>query len=144
MFELNSINHSIFVYQNDLWAHYYSLLWSSLQKNALFIGKYESSFREFLEIDLIGEINDKNDGCFMFNKLEVITIPTMVDYLRYGLNLNMITAIDFTNANIFNKINLKWIDIWIFLQTLHILIQFCFTSLHFKRSESAGWFTNNA
>lgn len=35
----------------------------------------------------------------MFNKLEVITIPTMVDYLRYGLNLNMITAIDFTNSN---------------------------------------------
>lgn len=74
------------------------------KKMPKFIGKYESSIREFFDrikskIDLKGEINDKNVGCFMFNKLEVIRIPTMVDYLRSGLNLNMITAIDFTNSN---------------------------------------------
>lgn len=38
-------------------------------------------------------------GKFWFNELEVVHVPTFADYLRNGLQLKMITAIDFTSSN---------------------------------------------
>lgn len=67
------------------------------------IGKYESSIRHFMEslktnFDLI-DSKSKNVGQFLFHKFEVTQEPTFADYLRSGLQLNMITAIDFTSSN---------------------------------------------
>jgi len=47
-------------------------------------------------------INDpkkKGMGFIRFNRIELIQKPTFLDYLRSGLQLNLITAIDFTASN---------------------------------------------
>lgn len=67
------------------------------------IGQYESSIRQFMEsinthFDII-DSKSKTSGNFLFHKFEVVQIPTFADYLKSGLQLNMITAIDFTSSN---------------------------------------------
>ena len=74
------------------------------KKTPKFIGKFENSIRNFIgtiktHFDLKGEIQGQSVGNFCFNKLEIIQIPTLPDYLKSGINLNMITAIDFTRSN---------------------------------------------
>jgi hypothetical protein len=39
---------------------------------------------------------EKKPGNLILEQFQLITTPTFVDYLRGGLQLNMITAIDFT------------------------------------------------
>lgn len=73
------------------------------RKSAKEIGHYEYSVRNFMEtlntkFDLKGE-KAKSVGQFEFLKLEVISKPTFADYLKSGIQLNMITAIDFTISN---------------------------------------------
>ena len=51
------------------------------------------------KFDLYGEKGQKSVGEFNFTKMEVIQIPTFADYLKSGIQLNMITAIDFTMSN---------------------------------------------
>ena len=71
-------------------------------KTPKIIGKCEMSVRQFMETiqtkqELLNE--NKNVGFLKFLKLEVVQIPTFLDYLKSGLQLNMITAIDFTGSN---------------------------------------------
>ena len=72
-------------------------------KTPKMIGKYESSIRHFMEsIQTYFDITDsksKTAGNFLFRKFEIIQVPTIADYIRSGLQLNMITAIDFTSSN---------------------------------------------
>lgn len=41
----------------------------------------------------------KNPGALELNSFQAIKRPTFVDYLRGGLQLNMMVAIDFTGSN---------------------------------------------
>ena len=71
-------------------------------KTPVVIGSYEMSVCQFMETirtkhELPSEV--KKVGTFWFNSLEVVQIPTFADYLKSGLQLNMITAIDFTSSN---------------------------------------------
>ena len=71
-------------------------------KTPVVIGSYEMSVCQFMETirtkhELPSEV--KKVGTFWFNSLEVVQIPTFADYLKSGLQLNMITAIDFTGSN---------------------------------------------
>lgn len=66
------------------------------------IGCFELSVRQFMET-LRTKHEMKNEaktvGTFWFNKLDIVQIPTFIDYLNNGLQLNLITAIDFTFSN---------------------------------------------
>lgn len=68
------------------------------------IGKYDSTVKNLINsknstFDLEGEKSSKSVGQFKFTKLEVIKIPTFQDYLKSGIKLKLITAIDFTSSN---------------------------------------------
>jgi len=41
----------------------------------------------------------KKPGTLILNNFTIITRPTFVDYLRGGMQLNMIVAVDFTGSN---------------------------------------------
>lgn len=73
-------------------------------KAAKLIGKYDSSLMNFMEnvrtqYEFTSGSKGKKMGEFCFTKLNIVQIPTFVDYLCNGLQLNMITAIDFTASN---------------------------------------------
>lgn len=41
----------------------------------------------------------KKPGKLMLEQFQVVTLPTFMDYLRGGLQLNLVVAIDFTGSN---------------------------------------------
>lgn len=87
--------------ENPVTVSFYDYL---SRKPAKFIGKYDSSLMNLMEnvrthYELKGSHKSKSMGEFWFNNLSVVQVPTFVDYLRSGLQLNMITAIDFTASN---------------------------------------------
>jgi hypothetical protein len=51
-----------------------------------------------IEFDLINK-RHKNPGKLVLESLTQIIVPSFVDYLRGNLQLNLITAIDFTGSN---------------------------------------------
>lgn len=63
------------------------------------IGKYTTTIRHFMESVQNKFELPNSHGKFWFNKLEIVHVPTFADYLRNGLRLKMITAIDFTSSN---------------------------------------------
>lgn len=68
------------------------------------IGKCNISVKNLMNsknttFDLKGEKDQKSVGQFKFTKLEIIQIPTFQDYLKSGIELKPITAIDFTSSN---------------------------------------------
>ena len=67
------------------------------------IGSVEMSVQNIMEhqatkLSLL-DSSKKNSGYILFNQVEVIQRLTFLDYLRGGLQLNLITAIDFTASN---------------------------------------------
>lgn len=74
------------------------------RKAAKLIGKYDSSLMNLMEnvrthYEFSNGSKSKSMGEFWFNSLNIVQVPTFVDYLCSGLQLNMITAIDFTASN---------------------------------------------
>lgn len=63
------------------------------------IGKYTTTIRHFIDSVRSKYELPNSHGKFWFTKLEIIHVPTFADYLRNGLKLKMITAIDFTSSN---------------------------------------------
>jgi hypothetical protein len=41
----------------------------------------------------------KKPGTLLLENVEFVTIPNFVDYLKSGLQINMVAAIDFTGSN---------------------------------------------
>lgn len=72
-------------------------------KAPVLIGSCSGSPRHFMEsIGTKMQLENnkrKTVGFFSFKNLNVTQVPTFIDYLRSGLQLNMITAIDFTASN---------------------------------------------
>lgn len=69
------------------------------KKEPKIIGKYTTTIRHFLESVQSKFELPNGHGKFWFEKLEIVHVPTFADYLRSGLQLKMITAIDFTSSN---------------------------------------------
>jgi len=67
-----------------------------------FIGQLESSINSIMEshghLDLLDK-SRKKVGSLSFTNFQLAQKPTFFDYLRSGLQLNLITAIDFTASN---------------------------------------------
>lgn len=55
-----------------------------------------NSVSEFMKPNHFRAISGKNMN---FSSMKIVKIPTFSDYLKNGVKLNMITAIDFTNSN---------------------------------------------
>lgn len=73
------------------------------KKPGTLIGSVEGTISSFMEnvgstMDILDK-KHKKTGSFKFVNLQVIRKPTFLDYLRSGLQLNLITAIDFTASN---------------------------------------------
>lgn len=69
---------------------------------AQLIGSYTASVQEFINGDKTLydiENNRKKTGKFKFNHISVVKKPTFIDYIRSGIQLNLITAIDYTASN---------------------------------------------
>ena len=67
------------------------------------IGSCQMSLRSFMEtIGTFHEVKNekgKVTGQFVFRDLQIYKKPTFLDYLRSGIQLNLITAVDFTASN---------------------------------------------
>ena len=67
------------------------------------IGSCQMSLRSFMEtINTFHEVRNakgKVTGLFAFRDLQIYKKPTFLDYLRSGIQLNLITAVDFTASN---------------------------------------------
>lgn len=73
------------------------------KKPGTLIGTAESSLSSLMEnqgseMDIVDK-KKKKTGSIKFVSLQIIRKPTFFDYLRSGLQLNLITAIDFTASN---------------------------------------------
>ena len=67
------------------------------------IGTAQKSIRQFMEtvntFHPVKDAKNKETGQFAFRDLTIFKKPTFLDYLRSGIQLNLITAIDFTASN---------------------------------------------
>lgn len=73
------------------------------------IGTAQTTMRQLgepgaLELELklpkkVGKRGYKNSGVLVMNKHDVVQIPTFLDYIRGGCEINMVCAIDFTASN---------------------------------------------
>ena len=72
-------------------------------KPATLIGSFQESLQRILENsqETFNLLNSKRAtvGAIKFRYAQIIRKPTFVDYLRSGLQLNLVTAVDFTASN---------------------------------------------
>lgn len=73
------------------------------------IGRVQTTLRQLgepgaLELELVlpkkaGKRGYKNSGVLVLSKHDVVQVPTFLDYIRGGCEINMVCAIDFTASN---------------------------------------------
>lgn len=68
------------------------------------IGRYDSTIKNFINsknetFELQERNSTKSAGQFKFTEIELVQIPTFADYLRSGIQIKPIVAIDFSSLN---------------------------------------------
>ena len=69
--------------------------------NHKLLGTYENSIMELIESNEIISIKGSNENEYYMKKMKatLVTIPSFLDYINAGLDMNLICGVDFTGSN---------------------------------------------
>lgn len=71
------------------------------RRGPILIGSCKNTVNTFIESvgnfnDITSEVTNKKVGEFSFHNIEIVQMPTFLDYLKSGIKLTMVTSIDFS------------------------------------------------